>query len=149
MTGSGRGGSPPARASALANRSRCRLVFAPEFARTAGKLQSLGATSPLREAEATANARAFFNQWKLRSSVLDHELGQGRWKFKTLQGSRARAAKLHQIRVGSSRSGNRAALVIDEGPNSCLMEFLSVYHKDEQKRAIEHAAEIAERGGGQ
>lgn len=146
MTEDGRAGLPPA--SAPSSRSRCRLELSPNFERMARRLSSLGATPALRQAEATANARAFFNQWKLRSSVSDRDLGQGRWKLKALQGSHSRAVKLHQIRVGSGRLGNRAVLLIEEGPTSCRMIFLSVFHKDEQQRAIEHAVEIAEREGG-
>jgi hypothetical protein len=130
--------------SASAGRSRCRLVFAPEFEASARKRHGLGATPELRLASATAGAGAFFDQWKSKSSVSDVDLRKGRWKFKPLQGHRARGAKLQQIYLEGM---HRAALVIEEASEPCAVRFLLVYHKREQDRAIERAVEIVEKVG--
>ena len=126
-------------------RSRCKLDFAPEFEDSAVGLSGLGPTREVRRALATASVRGFFDQWRTKTSATDRELGQGRWKYKPLQGPRARAAKLRQIYLDGPRGIHRAAILVEEGSDECDMIALLAYHKrDQDPTAIDRAAEIAE-----
>lgn len=129
------------------NRSRCILVFAPEFEDAARKAKGLGAKPVLRLVTATTRAGQFFDEWRSRSSASDSDLRRGRWQFKQIKGADARRAKLHQVYLDGARGLHRSALVIDERSDACVMRFLLVYHKREQQLAIERAVAIAERSG--
>jgi len=77
--------------------------------------------------------------WQRKTGATDHELGQGRWKYKPLQGPKAKAVKLRQISIGQ---GLRAALIVEEGER-CAMTALVAYGKGAQEAQIERAVELA------
>lgn len=124
------------------DRRRCGLEFADEFWASAEKLAGLGANETLRRARAGSAVREFFTAWIRRTGASDHELSQGRWRFKTLQGKRAKTAKLRQIALTNEQGGIRVALIVEEGER-CVMSALLTYHKRHQSAEIERAAVLA------
>lgn len=125
------------------DRRRCKLEFIDEFWSAAEELVGLAENRAKRQARAASAVREFFNAWTKKTAASDHELKQGRWKYKTLQGRKAKAAKLRQIYVTNEHGGLRAALVVEEGQD-CVMRAVLAYHKRNQDAEIDRAAAIAQ-----